>query len=82
MYVCDTGMFVTLAFKHKKVTENVIYEKLLNDKLSTNLGYVYENVVSQMLRTSGNELFYHTIPKDDGKGYYEIDFLLSQGSKV
>lgn len=82
MYVCDTGLFVTLAFKDKKVTENVIYEKLLNDKLSTNLGYVYENVVSQMLRASGNELFYHAIPKDDGKGYYEIDFLLSQGSKV
>lgn len=82
MYVCDTGLFVTLAFMDKKVTENVIYEKLLNDKLSTNLGYVYENVISQTLRASGNELYYHTVPKDDGKGYYEIDFLLSQGSKI
>lgn len=82
MYICDTGLFVTLAFKDKKITENIIYEKLLNDKLNTNLGYVYENMISQMLRASGYELFYHTIAKNDGKGYYEIDFLLSQGSKV
>ena len=28
MYVCDTGLFVTPAFKDKKVTENIIYEAL------------------------------------------------------
>ena len=41
IYASDTGMFVTLAFKDKDFTDNIIYEKLLNDKLSTNLGYVY-----------------------------------------
>ncbi len=35
----------------------VIHEKLLNDKLSTNLGYLYENVVAQILAAQGNELF-------------------------
>lgn len=44
MYVGDTGLFITLAFKDKDFTDNVIYNKLLNDKLSTNLGHVYENV--------------------------------------
>ena len=57
-------------------------EKLLNDKLSTNLGYVYENVIAQMLRTAGKQLFYHTIPFADGKKYYEVDFLISDGHKV
>ena len=42
IYASDTGMFVTLAFKDKDFTDNIIYEKLLNDKLSANLGYVYE----------------------------------------
>ena len=47
-------------FKDKDFTENIIYEKLLNDKLGTNLGYLYENVVAQLLHSNGNELFYHT----------------------
>ena len=82
MYLNDTGLFITLAFRDKDITENVIYQKLLNDKLSADLGYVYENVVAQMLKASGNELFYHTCPTESGKHNYEIDFLLSRGSKV
>lgn len=82
MYASDTGLFVTLAFKDADFTENVIYDKLLNDKLSTNLGYVYENVIAQMLKASGKNLFYHTIPYADGKKYYEIDFVIPDKDKV
>lgn len=82
MFLADTGLFVTLAFRDKRFTENVIYQKLWNDKLSTNLGYLYENVVAQMLRTAGNELYYHTWPTESGKRNYEIDFLLARGNKV
>lgn len=82
LYLGDTGLFVTLVFMDKAVTDNVIYEKLLSDKLDTNLGYIYENMVSQIFRASGYELFYHTIKKDDGKSYYEVDFLLSKGNKL
>ena len=82
MYASDTGLFVTLAFKDKDITENVIYEKLLNDKLSANLGYVYENMIAQMLRTSGKDLYYHTIPYAEGKKYYEVDFLISDSHKI
>lgn len=82
MFVGDTGLFVTLAFKDKSFTENVIYEHLLNDKLSTNLGYLYENIVAQMLTASGNKLFYHTWPTESGKHNYEVDFLLSRGTKI
>lgn len=82
MYVGDTGLFITLAFKDKDFTENAIYNKLLNDKLSTNLGYVYENMIAQMLRATGKQLYYHTIPFDGGKKYYEIDFVISDGFKV
>ena len=38
MYVGDTGLFVTLAFADKEVTENIIYQKLLSDKLAGETG--------------------------------------------
>ena len=81
IFCADTGIFVTLAFWDKDHTENVIYQKLLNDKLSTNLGYVYENMIAQVLATTGNKLFYYTWPKDATHNY-EIDFLLSRGTKL
>lgn len=81
MFVADTGLFVTLAFWDKSFTENIIYSKLLSDKLAANLGYIYENLAAQMLTASGNRLFYHTWKKDE-KHYYEIDFLISNGTKL
>ncbi len=82
MFVGDTGLFITLAFWDKDVTENIIYQKLLSDKLSANLGYVYENIVAQMLAAAGNKLFYHTWPMEKSNHNYEVDFLLSRGSKI
>lgn len=55
---------------------------VLSDKLSANLGYVYENIVAQMLTFTGNELFYHTWPVGNSNHNYEVDFLLSRGSKI
>ena len=82
MFLNDTGLFITLAFWDKDVTENVIYQKLLSDKLSADLGYVYENIVAQVLTATGNKLFYHTWPTESGKHNYEVDFLLSRGAKL
>ena len=82
IFMADTGLFVTLAFWDKAFTENVIYNKLLSDKLEANLGYVYENLVAQMLCANGNELYYYTFPTEKGNVNYEIDFLLSRGNKL
>lgn len=82
LFLSDTGLFVTLMFKDKDFVENEIYEKLLSDKLSVNLGYLYENIVAQCLTASGNELFYHTIMNERSKHNYEIDFLLTIKNKV
>ena len=46
------------------------------------MGYVYENVVSQILTATGNKLYYHTWPTPSGKHNYEIDFLLSRNAKI
>ena len=82
MYLGDTGLFITLALWDKKFTDNIIYHKLLSDKLATDLGYVYENVVSQMLKAAGNELYYYTFPTESGKHNYEIDFMIADGDKI
>ena len=82
LFTSDVGLFVTLAFRDKNYTENTIYNKLLSDKLEANLGYVYENVVAQMLVAKGNNLFYYTMESDSSNHLYEIDFLTSVGNKI
>lgn len=76
LFLSDVGLFVTLAFKDKNYTDNVIYNKLLSDKLDANLGYIYENVVAQMLTAKGNNLFYYTMDSNTSNHLYEIDFLM------
>ncbi|MBD5323427.1 MAG: ATP-binding protein [Bacteroides sp.] len=82
MYLGDTGLFITLAFWDKSFTENIIYEKLLSDKLSADLGYVYENAVAQILKAAGHELYYYTFQSPTSNHLYEIDFLISNGAKI
>lgn len=82
LYICDTGLFVTLMFIDRPSTENEIYAKLLSDKLPANLGYLYENLVAQMIASTERELYYHTWEKEGSTHYYEVDFLVSEGSKL
>lgn len=82
LYIADTGLFVTLMFIDRPVADNILYEKLLSDKLSANLGYLYENVAAQMIAASGRELCYHTWHKDSDTHYYEIDFLMGLKQKI
>ena len=82
LFLSDVGLFITLAFKDKKYTENDIYNKLLLDKLEANLGYVYENAVAQMLVAKGHNLFYPTMENENSNHLYEIDFLISSGNKI
>jgi len=80
LYVADTGLFITLMYIDQPV--NLIYEKMLSDKLPANLGYLYENAVAQMIVSHKRELFYHTWKKPDSSHYFEIDFLMSYGEKM
>lgn len=82
LFLSDTGLFTTLMFKDRDFTENIIYEKLLNDKLSANLGYLYENAVAQIFTANGDALFYHTFMNESTRRNYEIDFILARKNKV
>ncbi len=82
LYLADTGLFVTLIFIDRPVADNTIYTKLLSDNLPANLGFLYENLVAQMIAAKDHELYYHTFEKDGSSHYYEVDFLVSNKSKI
>lgn len=85
LYMGDTGLLVSQMIREGNETEE-IYRALVFDKLGSNLGMVFENVVAQMFRTNGNDLFFHEYmytPEDSEKEKkYEIDFLLVKKKKV
>ncbi len=82
LYVSDTGLFVTMLFNSDSRDHSDIYKKLLSDKLDINLGYLYENLVSQIIVSSNRKLFYYTFPKENSNHLYEIDFLLTSKAKI
>ena len=82
LFTSDIGLFITLSYKDKDFTENLIYDKLLSDKLDANLGYVYKNAVAQILVAKGNNVFYYTEKSETSNHLHEIDFLLSSGTKI
>ena len=82
LYLADTGLFTTLLFNDESKVNEDIYKKLLSDKLSENLGYLYENVVSQILVANGKSLYYHTWQKENSTHSYEVDFLIHKDNKI
>ena len=82
LFLSDTGLFVTLAFKDRAFTDNTIYRKLWSDKLPANLGYLYENAVAQVLTAAGHRLYYHAFHQLTTSHRYEIDFLIARKSKI
>ena len=82
LFMADTGLMVTLMFKDKDFTDNIIYEKLLSDTLPKNLGLFYENIVAQTLTCNGIKLFYNTYYDEIQKRIFEVDFLLAEGHKA
>lgn len=85
LYMGDTGLLVSQMIREGDETEG-IYRALIYDKLNSNLGMVFENVVAQLLRASGKELYFHeyryTPEGSEKEKKYEIDFLLVKNKKV
>ena len=82
LYLADTGLFTTLMFNHESRVYEDIYAKLLSDKLDADLGYMYENAVAQIIRASGREAYYHTWTPEGSSHSYEVDFLLTDKTKL
>ena len=82
-YMGDTGLLVSLAFSENELITQEVYKSILNNRLSINQGMIYENMISQMLKSMNNELyFYSHYSKTIHKNDIELDFLLSNSSKT
>jgi hypothetical protein len=78
-YFCDTGLLISLAFSARGIVTNEIYQKLLFDKLEIDEGMLVENIVAQMLKTAGNDLFFYSnSDRDDTESRMQIDFLIQK----
>ncbi len=82
LYLSDTGLFVSMLFNNKSGEYQDIYLKLLSDKLPINLGFVYENLVAQIITSFGYDLYFHTWKKENSSHYNEIDFLIPSRTKI
>lgn len=86
LYMGDTGLLVTQIMKSNKTTNDDLYKALIFNKLDVNMGMVMENMVAQMLRANGHELYFHeyryTPAGQEKEKQYEIDFLIVNNRKI
>lgn len=76
-YMGDIGLLISLSFDENTIAKEELYRKLMLDKLELNKGMLIENIVAQMLRASGHELyFYSSYSKTNSEDTMEIDFLV------
>lgn len=78
-YMGDTGLLISLAFdEHGKEIKD-LYNKLVAGKLEVNKGMLVENLVAQMLKASGHELFFFSkSDRTDAENRMELDFLIAK----
>lgn len=82
-YMGDTGLLISHSFDENEISDGELYRELLFGKLSTNEGMFYENLVSQMLVSKGHKLYFYTrYNKEKHRNDIEVDFILSNNSKL
>lgn len=78
-YFCDTGLLISLAFSARGIVTNEIYQKLMFDKLEIDEGMLVENIVAQMLKAAGHELFFYSnYDKEEAENRMQVDFLIQK----
>lgn len=86
LYMGDTGLLVTQIMKNQEETDENLVKALIFDNLGINQGMILENMVAQMLRASGHELYFHEYlyqPEGNEKEKkYEIDFMTVKKKKI
>ena len=86
MFMGDTGLLVSYILQASGENADKLYRALIIDDLDINQGMIFENMVAQMLRAEGHELyfheFYYTAPGNKTEKRYEIDFLTVSGKRL
>ncbi len=82
-YLADSGLLISLTFNENELLNDDVYKQILAGKLSLNRGMFYENIVAQMLVANGHKLyFYNHYNQDKHRNDMEIDFIISNNSKL
>lgn len=86
LYMGDTGLLISQIMMYRDDTDVDLYKALIIDDLGINQGMILENMVAQMLRASGHELYFHEYmyqPEGNEKEKkYEIDFITVKKKKI
>ncbi len=82
VYIGDTGLLVSMAIDGDRESKHEIYSALLSDKLHFNEGMFAENLVAQMLRANGHDLYFYSFYADGSRNRQEVDFLIRRGRKI
>ena len=86
MFMGDTGLLVTYILQNSKETPEKLYRALVLDDIDINQGMIFENMVAQMLRMSGYDLYFHEYAykaaENESEKQYEIDFLIVKGKRI
>lgn len=86
MFMGDTGLLISYILQNSKETPENLYRAIVLDDIDMNQGMIFENMVAQMLRALGYELYFHEYDyraKDNEKEkHYEIDFLILRGKRL
>lgn len=86
MFMGDTGLLISFIFQNSNETPDKMYRALILDDLSVNQGMIFENVVAQMLKATGHELYYHEFEykakNNESYKHYEVDFLIVKGKRI
>lgn len=81
LYLSDTGLLFTLAFRDNKAAVNGIYSAILDGKMNLNEGMFFENTIAQELVSTGHRLLFAIFRTEESQKYQEVDFIIGFGSK-
>lgn len=86
MFMGDTGLLITYILQNSKETPENLYRAIVLDDIDMNQGMIFENMVAQMLRALGYELYFHEYDYrakgNEKEKHYEIDFLILRGKRL
>lgn len=82
-YMGDTGLLISHSFTENEISNGELYKQILRDNMSINEGMFFENAIAQQLVSNGYPLFFYTkYNEEKHRNDIEIDFVVSNGSKL
>ncbi len=77
-YFADTGLLLSMAFDENMMASEGIMQKLSMNKLEVNSGMLIENIVAQMLVSTGRKLYFFSSYSRESEDRMEVDFLIAK----